>query len=74
MKKGIILISILIFTAVWGFAQTSFSRGEDLFMQNKPSEAAPFLESTVAENPYNVQAFLYLWRNFLFRLFWQRLF
>ena len=41
-------------------AQTSFSMGEELFMQNKPGEALPYLESTVNEDPAHVQAFLYL--------------
>jgi tetratricopeptide (TPR) repeat protein len=42
------------------FSQSAFTRGEELFMQNKPQEALPFLESAVAEDPAHVQAFLYL--------------
>jgi len=42
------------------WAQTSFAKGEELFMQNKPQEALAFLESTVSEDPAHVQAFLYL--------------
>ena len=34
--------------------------GEELFMQNKPSEALEHLEATVKEDPLHVQAFLYL--------------
>jgi tetratricopeptide (TPR) repeat protein len=41
-------------------SQNNFSRGEELFMQNKPREALVFLENTVAEDPAHVQAFLYL--------------
>ena len=41
-------------------AQTSFVRGEELFMQNRPLEAVRFLESAVSEDPAHVQAFLYL--------------
>jgi len=41
-------------------AQTSFARGEDLFMQNKPQEALKYLETAAAEDPAHVQAFLYL--------------
>ena len=42
------------------WAQTSFSRGEELFMQNKPEEALGYLESAVTQDPGHVQAFLYL--------------
>ena len=42
------------------YAQSSFTRGEELFMQNKPQEALKFLESAVSEDPAHVQAFLYL--------------
>lgn len=41
-------------------AQSSFSVGEELFLQNKPKEALKHLESAVAEDPAHVQAFLYL--------------
>ena len=43
-----------------GFGQTSFSRGEALFIQNRPREALEFLEAAITEDPANVQAFLYL--------------
>ena len=52
---------LLIISGVQGlWAQTSFSRGEELFMQNKPQEALQFLESAISEDPAHVQAFLYL--------------
>ena len=41
-------------------AQSSFSQGEELFMQNKPQEALKFLETAVSEDPAHVQAALYL--------------
>ena len=41
-------------------AQTSFIRGEELFLQNRPQEALRYLEAAVAEDPAHVQAFLYL--------------
>ncbi|MDR0584427.1 MAG: tetratricopeptide repeat protein [Treponema sp.] len=47
-------------TAVFGFAQSNFTRGEALFMQNKPKEAAPFLENSIADDPAHVMAYLYL--------------
>jgi tetratricopeptide (TPR) repeat protein len=40
--------------------QSSFTRGEELFIWNKPAEALVFLENAIAEDPANVQAFLYL--------------
>ena len=42
------------------FAQNSFVRGEELFLQNRPQEALSFLESAVSEDPAHVQAFMYL--------------
>jgi len=37
-----------------------FVRGEELFMQNKPEEALPFLERAFADNEANQEAALYL--------------
>jgi tetratricopeptide (TPR) repeat protein len=42
------------------FSQQNFSRGEALFLENKPREALVFLEAAVAEDPANLQAVLYL--------------
>jgi tetratricopeptide (TPR) repeat protein len=42
------------------FAQASFTKGEELFLQNKPDEALPYLEKAVLEDPAHVQAALYL--------------
>jgi tetratricopeptide (TPR) repeat protein len=42
------------------FAQSSFGKGEELFLQNKPEEALPLLEQAVVEDPAHVQAALYL--------------
>ena len=53
-------LGFLLFNAFLLAAQSSFTKGEELFMQNKPQEAVPFLESAVAEDPAHVQAFLYL--------------
>ena len=41
-------------------AQTSFARGEELFMQNRPQEALRYLEAAIVEDPAHVQAFIYL--------------
>ncbi|MDR2027950.1 MAG: tetratricopeptide repeat protein [Treponema sp.] len=43
-----------------GFSQSSFSRGESFFLDNKPQEALPYLEAAVAENPGTLRAAIYL--------------
>jgi len=53
-------ILLLIFTAALGFGQTNFEKGQELFMQNKPSEALVYLENSIVEEPTRVEAFLYL--------------
>ena len=61
----IFVFSVLI-TGILGinrnflWAQTSFARGEELFLQNKPSEALRYLETAISEDPAHVQAFIYL--------------
>ena len=57
-KFSLILLFFLEVPALG--AQTSFIRGEELFMQNRPQEALRYLEAAVAEDPAHVQAFLYL--------------
>ena len=54
---GLFLLAAAV-PALW--AESSFLRGEELFMQNKPQEALRYLESAVSEDPAHVQAFLYL--------------
>ena len=58
LKNALIVIWLL--SAVFCFGQSNFTRGEELLMQNKPSEAVGFLERAIAEDPVHVQAFLYL--------------
>ena len=41
-------------------AQSSFAKGEELFLQNKPQEALAHLEAATSEDPAHVQAFIYL--------------
>ena len=60
MKKRFLLVFLAVFTAVWGFTQDSFARGEELFMRNNPSEASVYLENAVSEDPLRIEAFLYL--------------
>jgi len=62
--KAVFVLFFGIFLLFWEVstlgAQTSFIRGEELFMQNRPEEAVRYLEAAVAEDPLHVQAFLYL--------------
>ncbi|MDR0876750.1 MAG: tetratricopeptide repeat protein [Treponema sp.] len=51
---------ILLYAAAGGFAQSNFNKGEELLMQNKPKEALPYLENSVADDSAHAQAFLYL--------------
>ena len=59
MKK-ISLACIWLFTAVFCYGQSNFSRGEELLMQNKPAQAAVFLENAVTDDSSNAAAWLYL--------------
>jgi len=58
--KRIILICALLFLTVFCFGQSNFAKGEELFMQNNPSQAAAFLERAISEEPANPVPFLYL--------------
>jgi Tfp pilus assembly protein PilF len=48
-----------LFLAVLCYGQ-NFSRGEEFFMQNKPSEALIYLENAVVDDPADTMASLYL--------------
>jgi len=50
----------LLLLAIPAGAESDFSRGEELFRQNRPQESLKFLESAVSEDPAHVQAYLYL--------------
>lgn len=59
--RGFLVFFILsIATVAAVYPQTPFSRGEELFMQDKPQEALEFLEKTIASDSAHVKAFLYL--------------
>jgi tetratricopeptide (TPR) repeat protein len=61
MVKGWIFAAVFTLALGAGLcAQDMFARGEELFMQNKPREAASLLESAVAADPANLKASLYL--------------
>jgi tetratricopeptide (TPR) repeat protein len=52
------LIRLVTPGPLWG--QNNFTRGEELFLQNKPREALSFLEAAAVEEPAHVQAYYYL--------------
>ena len=60
MKKILNALLLLACVSAWCPGQDSFARGEGLFMQNKPGEAAVYLENSIAEDPGQVKAYLYL--------------
>jgi len=60
MKKLFLAVFLSLFSAMWAFGQTPFATAQDLFMQNRPREAATYLEISIFEDPSNVMAFLYL--------------
>ncbi|HCC36891.1 MAG TPA: hypothetical protein DEQ14_04360 [Treponema sp.] len=60
MRKIWFLAGFGLFSAVFCFGQANFTRGEELFMRNRPEEAVVFLENSVAEDPAHTRAFLYL--------------
>ena len=60
MKKHFLAIFLSVSMVTVAFGQTNFATAQDLFMQNRPREAVAYLEITVAEDPSNIVAFLYL--------------
>ncbi|MCL2264784.1 MAG: tetratricopeptide repeat protein [Treponema sp.] len=60
MLKKIFYAVILMFLAVFCFAQSNFSRGEDLLMRNQPIQALEFLARAMADDASNVKTFLYV--------------
>jgi tetratricopeptide (TPR) repeat protein len=61
MMKQIALASaiFLVASAVFGVS-AFFDKGEALFVQNKPQDAQPLLESALNEDPANEKIYLYL--------------
>ena len=66
MKTVLILVFATIFAVCPVFSQSTsagspdFLRGEELFMQNKPSDALPFLEKAFVANQDYLEGALYL--------------
>ncbi len=61
MRKLLFLACFLVGAAgVAGAASAFFDKGEALFMQNKPADARPLLESALGDDPANEKTYLYL--------------
>jgi tetratricopeptide (TPR) repeat protein len=58
-RIGLACILFLAVTAAFG-ASAFFDKGEALFIQNKPTDARPLLESALGDDPSNEKAWLYL--------------
>jgi tetratricopeptide (TPR) repeat protein len=60
MKRfALALALILVGTGVFG-SSDFFDKGEALYVQNKPQDARPLLESSLNDDPSNEKAYLYL--------------
>jgi tetratricopeptide (TPR) repeat protein len=61
MKRVLACICVLLLgtAAVFGASQF-FDKGEALFVQNKPQDARPLLESALNDDPANEKTYLYL--------------
>jgi tetratricopeptide (TPR) repeat protein len=61
MRKHLALVLALFLAAAGAFgASQFFDKGEQLFVQNKPREALPLLESALNDEPANEKIYLYL--------------
>jgi len=60
MMKKITIVGVLLLLGAFCWAQSSFTRGQEIFMQNNPAQALSFLERAISEDPSNVTAYLYL--------------
>jgi tetratricopeptide (TPR) repeat protein len=61
MGKRLVPACLMLIAAAAAFAaSTFFDKGEELFVQNKPQDARPLLESALADDPANEKTYLYL--------------
>jgi tetratricopeptide (TPR) repeat protein len=60
MKQVIAACVLLIAAAALFGASEFFDKGEALFVQNKPQDARPLLESALNDDPSNEKTYLYL--------------
>ncbi|MFP4483730.1 MAG: tetratricopeptide repeat protein [Spirochaetaceae bacterium] len=60
-RRFVIAVALIALLGVQSLlAATLFERGEKLFMENKPREAAPLLENALSQEPDNEKIYLYL--------------
>ncbi len=61
VKKAGLLLILTLALALPAFSASAFlERGETLFIQNQPKDAAPLLESALSDDPSNEKIYLYL--------------
>jgi tetratricopeptide (TPR) repeat protein len=60
MKRFIAACVLLLASAALFGASEFFDKGEALFVQNKPQDARPLLESALNDDPANEKTYLYL--------------
>ncbi len=60
MKRTSIACALVFAAAALFGASEFFDKGEELFVQNKPKDARPLLESALNDDPSNEKAYLYL--------------
>jgi tetratricopeptide (TPR) repeat protein len=59
MKHFLVALALLVSSAAFG-ASEFFDKGQSLFVQNKPQDARPLLESALNDDPANEMTYLYL--------------
>jgi tetratricopeptide (TPR) repeat protein len=60
MKRFVLTTALLLFAFAACGASEFFTKGEALFVQNKPKDARPLLESALNDDPGNEMTYLYL--------------
>ncbi len=60
MKRFLAVCAFLFATAALFGTSEFFDKGEALFVQNKPQDARPLLESALNDDPSNEKTYLYL--------------
>ena len=60
MKRAGLLLALALIALPCFSASTFLERGEALFIQNQPRDAAPLLESALNDDPSNEKIYLYL--------------
>jgi tetratricopeptide (TPR) repeat protein len=59
-RRAVVILAVLLAALPAFSASTFLEKGEALFVQNHPREAAPLLESALNDDPSNEKIYLYL--------------